>query len=381
MKKRRVLVPILCVILVIAVLAGGYVYHRQQQASLVISCNQNEISAGLYNLYMVTEAALMDRTQYESDEAFLEDLHAAVLDQICIDTYYATKCKEEEYTLTLTEKANVEMELVAKMVELGFDYDQYNNNDAYLEYFNVSKADFLEFYTRQSLYNKYFLAMAGQTQEISDDLRSEYQKFTERQKAYEKIQAYRESINILNENIGEYFDEHRYEYAKNYIDVVFMKYPADENGVVSEDTKAEYERVASRVLQNFQNGMFIHQFKETFNTEKEYVTSAGKMYVDNSNAVLDLYGEEFVRTCLDGRENRIYQVNTDYGIAIFKVLEVNGEEGYWNEMALIIKTKEMGNKVRKAILQDEYEPIVLNQELYDSLQTPSGTFWQNLLEK
>lgn len=385
MKKKRIVTFVTCIVLVLAILTSAYVFVTNYKASLVIRCNENEITQGLYTMYMVTEAAQMDRTQYESDVAFLEELEKMVLDRICIDTYYATMCRQEGYTLTKAEAAAVEVKALAEMIQLGFDDTQYSNNDAYLEYFNVTKADFLEFYTRKALYDKYFLAMSGQTQDVFNDLMSEYQKFTERQKAQEKILSYWENISVLNTNVTKYFNEHRYEYATNYIDVVFMRYPTDESGLVVEEVKEEYAQIAEQAYVDLHmggenGGLYIHQFK-TEEPYKDYVTSAGKMYVDSSNVALDVWGEEFIKTCLEGETNRTYRVYADCGIAVFKVLSIEGEEGYWDQMALTIKTKDIGNKVRKAILQDEYEPVILNEVLYNQLQNPSGDFWQNLLEK
>ncbi len=388
MKKKRIVTFVTCIVLVLAILVSAYVYVTNYKNSLVIRCNENEITQGLYTMYMITEAAQMDRTQYESDAAFLEELEKMVLDRICIDTYYATMCRQEGYALTKAEAAAVEVTILAEMIQLGFDDTQYSNNEAYLEYFNVTKADFLEFYTRKALYNKYFLAMSGQTQDVLNDLMSEYQKFTERQKAQEKIMSYWENISVLNTNVTKYFNEHRYEYATNYIDVIFMRYPTDASGLVMEEVKEEYAQIAQQAYvalyiggdRKDEGGLYIHQFK-TEEPYKDYVTSAGKMYVDSSNATLDIWGEDFIKTCLEGETNRTYMVFADCGIAVFKVLSIDGEEGYWDQIALTIKTKEIGNKVRKAILQDEYDPIVLNEARYDSLQKPSGTFWQNLLEK
>lgn len=386
MKKKRIVKFVTCMVLVLAILTSAYAYVANYKSSLVIRCNENEITQGLYTMYMVTEAAQMDRTQYESDEAFLAELQKMVLDRICIDTYYATMCRQEGYTLTKAEAAAVEVKVLAEMIQLGFDDTQYSNNEAYLEYFNVTKADFLEFYTRKALYDKYFLAMSGQTQDVFNDLMSEYQKFTERQKAQEKIMSYWENISVLNTNVTKYFNEHRYEYATNYIDVIFMRYPTDASGLVVEEVKEEYARIAEQAHVALhmggdqEGGLFIHEFL-TEAPYKDYVTSAGKMYVDASNVALDDWGEEFIRTCLEGQPNRTYRVFADCGIAVFKVLSVEGEEGYRDEMALTIKTKDIGNKVRKAILQDEYEPVILNEGLYEDLQNPSGTFWQNLLEK
>ncbi len=384
--KKRIATFVTCIVLVLAILTSAYIHVTNYKESLVIRCNENEITQGLYTMYMVTEAAQMDRTQYESDAAFLAELQKMVLDRICIDTYYATMCRQEGYALTKAETAAVEVKVLAEMIQLGFDDTQYSNNDAYLEYFNVTKADFLEFYTRKALYDKYFLAMSGQTQDVFNDLMSEYQKFTERQKAQEKIMSYWENISVLNTNVSKYFNEHRYEYATNYIDVVFMRYPTEESGHVSEMVKEEYAQIAEQAYRALhigggqEGGLYIHQFKTEY-PYKDYVTSAGKMYVDASNVALDVWGEEFIKTCLEGQPNRTYLVFANCGIAIFKVLSIEGEQGYWDQMALTIKTKDIGNKVRKAILQDEYEPIILNEALYDSLQTPSGTFWQNLLEK
>ena len=147
---------------------------------------------------------------------------------------YATMCVQEDYTLTGAEKYAAEIQALSGITQLGFDNTRYAEEESFAEFFDVSKEEIIEFYKRKALYNKYFLAMSGQTQDIFNDLMSEYQKFTERQKAQEKIQSYWENISVLNSNVSKYFQEHRYEYATNYIEVIFMRYPLDENGRVCE---------------------------------------------------------------------------------------------------------------------------------------------------
>lgn len=383
---------VVCIVLVLALLTSAYVVVTNYKNSLVIRCNKNEITEGLYTMYMVTEAAQMDRTQYESDQAFFAELKNLVLDRICIDTYYATMCEQEGYALTGPEKAAVEVKVLTEMHQLGFDDAHFYNNEAYLEYFNVTKKDFMEFYTRKALYEKYFLAMSGQTQDVYNSLMSEYQKFIERQKAQKKLESYWKSISILSSNVSKYFQEHRYEYATNYIEVIFMRYPVDENGLVSEKTKNKYAIVSDNARMALHiggddkkknpnsDGRYIHDFPED-PYYGPYVSNAGRMYVDNSNRIADEWGEGFVKQCLEGTVGRTYQYFSDVGVIVYKISSTDGESGYWEEMALTLKTKEIGNKVRKAILQDEYEPIVLNEALYKEVQTPKGDFWQNLLEK
>ena len=379
---------VVCIVLVLALLTSAYVVVTNYKNSLVIRCNENEITEGLYTMYMVTEAAQMDRTQYESDQAFLAELKNLVLDRICIDTYYATMCEQEGYTLTGPEKAAVEVKVLTEMHQLGFDDAHFYNNEAYLEYFNVTKKDFMEFYTRKALYEKYFLAMSGQTQDVYNSLMSEYQKFIERQKAQKKLESYWKSISILSSNVSKYFQEHRYEYATNYIEVIFMRYPLDENGQVSDRIKERYAQIAEQAYMALylggerknEGGLYIHEFPKK-KPYSDYVTNAGRMYVDNSNRIADEWGEGFVKQCLEGTVGRTYQYFSDVGVIVYKISSTDGESGYWEEMALTLKTKEIGNKVRKAILQDEYEPIVLNEALYKEVQTPKGDFWQNLLEK
>lgn len=387
MKKKRMITFVTCIVLVLAILVSAYVVVTNYKNSLVIRCNGNEITQELYTMYMVTEAATLDRSQYENDEAYLAELKNLVLDRICIDSYYDTMCEQEGYTLTNAEKATAEIQMLSALHELGFDDANYSNNEAYLEYFGVSKQTVLEFYTRKALYHKYFLAMSGQTQDVFNDLMSEYEKFTERQKAQEKIQSYWENISVLNTNVSKYFNEHLYEYATQYIEVIFMRYPTDENGQVSESVKERYAAISEQAVNHLhegggadKSGLYIHQFL-TDERYAKYVTNAGRMYVDSSNAIADEWGEGFIRACLEGRVGRTYRYFSDCGVIVYKISSIDGESGYWNEIALKIKTKEVGNKVRKAILQDEYEPIVLNEALYEELQVPSGTFWQNLLEK
>ena len=70
MKKRRIIKFVTCIVLVLSLLVAVFLYATHYKNTLVILCNENEITEGLYKMYMITEAAQLDRSQYESDEAF-----------------------------------------------------------------------------------------------------------------------------------------------------------------------------------------------------------------------------------------------------------------------------------------------------------------------
>lgn len=376
--KRRIVIVLIGIAIIFTVGYAGYLYFEAQN-DIVIRCNDLEITKGDYTMYMIHEANNLNYKDYENQEAFIKAVQENVLDRICVDAYYNAMCRTEGYYSVGADEVELDIILIAQMVMLDFDYANFSDRNAYLHYFNVTEKEFRKFYKNNQLYKKYFSAKTGQNNLEEINIKDAYNRLTDRQAAIKRYEEYRREQWRLYVSIDSFFRENRYQYARNQAEVIYLEYPVNpENGEVERSTRSAYKRKAEEISETLRWGGYYHQIKEQF---AGYVKSASLVTMDHTSTLLDLYGEEFVQTILNGNEGDLFTFQLEQGIVIAKVNQIHGKEENRSNMELEIKTKEIGNKVRKAILGEAYEPVILNQDFIEGFRTPKGAIWEKLLEK
>ncbi len=377
---KKIIISSLIILAIVSAAVTGYFVYIEAENNIAVECNGIKFSKGVYRMYMINAAKEMDPGLYESHEEYMEELRNNVLDRICIDSYYHTMCIEQGYNITGADEAEVDLMLISKFIELGFDYlGNYNNNQAYLDYFGVSKADFKEYYRRQFLYKKYFLTETGQEIESAiSDLRQISQRYKTLMDRAEAGAKYEESVRTrrrLEASMDNYFNQNRMEYAQCTVETVYIKFP---EGGISPSEESRYSEVAYQIRDRLINGEYHHQMKAQY---PDYNIYSGLISVDSTSNTAELFGEKYVEMSLTGREREVNVLKCENGYVIFKIYQINGREENENALEFVIRKEEIGSKVRKGILGIEYEPIIKDENFYYSSGELPGDIWQKLLEK
>ena len=371
---------ILCVLLIIIIVSAGiFIGYRciVNDEEIVIVCNGRKISKEMYIVYMIDEAYQLEISEYETYNDYIEAVKDSAETRIGIDTYYQIKCEEENVVLNEDEKHSARTKLFSRMIGFGIDYINATEEELF-EYFDVGKDTFLKYYEQKALYEKYF-NMAVYRSENMVDYRQirRIPNLIDRLEAEKRYFEYQREQRVLESAITKIFDENRWEYAKNSVELVVLEYPKDEEGNVSSVVKKEYSKVADDVRNEMSNGEFYHKMDDMF---PEYVNRVALVQVDNSSTLIDIYGEELVTLCVTGQENQLYKVVCDNAVVVMRIHKVYGREENKSRIELEIKTKEIANNVRKAVISEEYELKVVNSTIHDMLSVPNGKMWENISE-
>jgi len=376
---KKTVIIILALILILTGV-GIYVAVNAAKEDPVIICSELEVTEGLYALYVINEALLLDYKQYETQEAFLEDVQESVINRICIDAYYHKMCVDEGMRLTDDEALVADTVMLGKMIELGFEYTKQYDDNAYWEYFNVSRIDFQKFYRNKALFDKYLNSQINKYKELPKsqrELRRKYPNLYERAQAELLFNQYIQELRLLNSAMIEEFNNNRSDYAKVSADVAFLAYPKEE---FTTEIKNKYRSTGISIKKSLENGTIIHNLKDEPKFA-QYLTSAKLLAVDNSSNLMEIYGEKFVDLCINGNVNEVYMLEIETGVVIFRIYQILGADENRDRIELAVRTREIGNIVRKSVLDEEYEPIIVDEGKYSSIDVSTGLIWQKLLEK
>ena len=379
---KRKLIIFFSVIIIISIAVTTYVLCSKEEVNIVVACNNNELSEDLYTLYFIIEANSLNYSDFGSYDEYLEQVRENTMDRICIDAYYLDKCTEEGITLTEEEERGVDIRLIPMLVELGFDYCN-NTEEAYREYFNVSKASFREFYRRKTLYEKHFYFKVTRIESMIDYRQLRYIPLIDRVQATIDYYKYSREQALVYASIEEFFNDNKYEYAQNTVELIFLDFPTDEEGLPIKDDYEKYSQKAEEIIRELSNQgeekAYYHQMPTKY---PDFVTDVALAVVEKAVTFVEKYGENLIRQCLNARkQDGFFKIDCDVGIVIARVIKENGREENQSVMEYEVKSREVANDVRRAILREEYAPKILDQEFYDSFDEPQGSIWKKLLEK
>ena len=377
MKKTLCFILIFVLLIAVAGFAGYKIFYTPT----LIYCNGLRISKGVYSFYLINEALNMDINDYNSKEEYWEDLRERVWDRISVDAHFDNRANEAGISLTTEEEAKAGIRMVATMRMLGFEYEKHNDNNSVYDYFNATREEIREFFIREARRDKYYrleITRENQTILTRRDIRR-MSNLADRMRAEAAMHRAWDEQRRMQLMVDEFFIENIKDYVSVQMDFIFLEFPKDEEGNIIDERIFEYRMAANSILRQLErNPANFFQLREVF---PEHITSASFIYVDRHSNIGYLYGEEFLNACLTAELNSAFRMEVEGGMAVVRIHRIVGREENHDEMAAQIRPGLVANQIRKAVLGEEYIPIIKNEKVFESFNTPRGAVWEKLLEK
>ena len=356
------------IIIVVVIASLGALYAVWPQGSIVLTCNGMRISKEIYNIYLITEADKMDYTEFASDDAYWAALRQNVRDRISLDSHYYAKAREMGITLSEEESMAANAFFISEIVRLGFDISDMSDR-AFMEYFNVSQRYMREFFRRRYLFEKYIYIVTSSPTDIQ---RPWYIRrmpmLADRVHALNRYNEYRRERYAMRSEVYRRFDERRWYYANCNIELIVL------NSLNNE--------IAAQIIEDITRDeeygyYYYHQIPRKYG---DYVESAAFISgIDRFSNMVNIFSEDFVRRCLEAHHGEIFKMENGDRILIVRVVGLFGRGEIGPHIEREIRREQLARTVRQALLDERYEPQVVDWGLYNSFYPPRGTVWQRLM--
>ena len=355
------------IIIIVIIVSLGALYAVLPQGSIVLTCNGLRFSKEMYNIYLITEAVKMDYSEFASSDDYWAELRRNVRDRISLDSHYYARVRDKRITLNEQESIEANAFFMSEISRLGFDISDMSDN-AFREYFNVSQRAMREFFVRRYLFEKYvYIVTSSPTDILSPRHIRRMPMLADRVHALNRYNEFRREQGILSREVDRRFDERRWYYASCNIELIVMSSPNIEIA----------NQIMEDISRNSEEYYYFHQIPEKY---EDYVDKAVFITgIDRFSNMKDIFGEDFVRQCLNANNGEIFKVVLADSILIVRMVGLFGRNENRANIEREIRREQMAHTVRKALLDERYEPQVVNWGLYNSFYPPRGRVWQNLL--